>query len=287
MAKFFLNTEEWALVAATMLWGATFLIIRLAMTAGGPLCFVGLRFSAAALFVIILALPVLRGITRREIIGGVILGCTVFLGFTLQTYGLVTISAAKSAFITAFYVPLVPIFELCLMRHKPSKLAWVGIALAFPGVLILSGATDLDVGLGAGEIATIISAVVFALEIVAIGIIAPGTNPRRLVAVELVVTALFAFASMPLLQEPWPPFSWFFVGIAIGLGCVTALIQNLITWAQKRIPPTRATIIYTGEPVWAAIYSYIIFNDLQYNTLIGGSFIIGGILISSIKKEAK
>ncbi|MBO4300492.1 MAG: DMT family transporter [Desulfovibrio sp.] len=283
-AKTFLSPQEWALCGVTMLWGATFLVVRLCMQESGPFWFVGLRFSAATVSMLLCALPILRGITRKELLGGTILGIVIFCGFSLQTMGLVEISAAKSAFITAFYVPLVPIFELILVRHIPRLAAWIGMALAFPGVLLLTGIENLSGGFGSGSGLTVLCAVAFALEIVLTGMIVPGTNPRRIVCIELAVTALLGFFCMPLVGEKPSPFSWLVFAGACGMGMLTAFIQSVIAWAQKTVSPTRATIIYTGEPIWAGLFGYLAGERLPVTAILGCCLVITGILISTQKK---
>ena len=115
--RFFqLSQGEWALVGVTMIWGTTFLIIRNALDVTGPLFFVGLRFGSAALALLVISLPILRGLTVHELFAGSLIGLSLLGGYALQSYGLVTISASKSAFITAFYVPAVPILQWVFMR---------------------------------------------------------------------------------------------------------------------------------------------------------------------------
>ena len=280
-----LSREEWALFGVTTLWGASFLMIRLAMTECGPLCFVGLRFMTAALGTLLVSWPILKDITRRELLGGTVVGLFTFLAFTMQTWGLAEIESAKSAFLTAFYAPLVPIFELIIMRHLPSRYAWLGMAIAFPGVLLMTGTEALPTTLSLGEIITLLGAVLFAIEIVFTGMFAPGTVPRRFVVVEMFVTASLAFATMPVMGEAWPTFSWFFVLIAVIMGLSTAFIQNIVVWAQKKIPPTRATVIYTAEPVWAGIFGFLAGEALTLRALLAGTLIVSGILISSYKPK--
>lgn len=130
--------EEGSLVLITMIWGATFIIIRSALEATGPFFFVGVRFAFAALALILFSLPLLKDFTWREVWAGMSIGLCIFGGYALQTCGLQTITASKSAFITAFYVPLVPLLQWLVMKRPPHLMAWVGIALAFPGVLLLS-----------------------------------------------------------------------------------------------------------------------------------------------------
>ena len=159
-----LNVEESALLFITMIWGATFLIIRCALEETGPLFFVGIRFASAAFVVLALSLPVLRGFTRRELLAGAGIGVSIFAGYALQTCGLQTITASKSAFITAFYVPLVPLLQWIVMRQAPGRMAWTGIALAFPGLILLSGPDGVSAGFGRGEILTALGALAIAAD---------------------------------------------------------------------------------------------------------------------------
>ena len=279
------SAQEYALFAVTAFWGATFLVVRLAMQQTGPLWFVGLRFGTAALAVGLCSFPVLRGMTRRELIGGTVIGLSLFAGFALQTAGLASIPAAKSAFITAFYVPMVPLLEMVIMRRSPGILAWIGMALAFPGVMLLSGMENFSSEIGTGELLTMACAVAFAMEIVITGMVVKGADPRRIAVVELVVTSLLSFMFMPITRESVPPFSWLVIVSACGLGIASAIIQSVIAWAQKSIPPTRATVIYTGEPVWGGIVGYVAGERLPVTALLGCACIVAGILVSCKKNK--
>ncbi|MBO6002959.1 MAG: DMT family transporter [Mailhella sp.] len=279
------SAQECALFAVTAFWGTTFLVVRLAMQESGPLWFVGLRFGTAALAACLCSLGVLRGMTRREFLGGAAIGAFLFLGFVLQTAALAGIPASKSAFITAFYVPLVPLLEMAVMRRMPGRAAWAGIALAFPGVMLLSGMDGLSGGIGAGELMTMLCAVAFAMEIICTGMAVRDADPRRIAVVELAVTAFLSFAFMPVMGEAPAPFSWVVVGSACGLGIASAVIQSVIAWAQTSIPPTRATVIYTGEPVWGGITGYIAGERLPAMALLGCACVVAGILVSCRREK--
>ena len=109
--------------------------------------------------------------------------------------------------------------------------------------------------------------------------IVPGTDPRRVTLVELVVTALLAGASMPLNGES-VSLSPYVLAAGIGLGVCTALIQSVIAWAQKSVPPTKATLIYTGEPVWGGVIGCLYGERLTLSSLAGCALVLVGILIS-------
>ena len=286
-----LSGREWALCGVTMVWGATFLFIRIALERSGPLFFTGMRFAAAAAILLVLAFPVLKDITRRELFGGLAIGCIIFLGFAFQTSGLASIEASKSAFITAFYVPLVPVLEWILLRRVPSGFVLAGLALAFPGVALVSaggaGGAGALAGFGQGEILTLLCAAAFACEIVAVGIIAPGTSVRRITFVELAATSLLSFACMPLAGEALPLDMLAPALLACGLGAATAVLQSVVVWAQQDIPPSRAAVIYTGEPVWGGFFGWLAGERLGSGALAGCALIVADILASGRKSRPK
>jgi len=275
----FLGRHEAALVGITMIWGVTFLVVHDAMAVSGPLFFVGLRFATAALTMTLLSLPALPGLTRRDLVAGGAIGLSIFLGYTLQTYGLRSIPSSESAFITALYVPLVPLLQWLVLRRRPGPMSWVGVGCAFLGLLFLAGPQGAGLGLGIGEGLTVASTLAIAAEIVLIGRFAATANLRRVTMVQLGFAALIAFALMPALHEPLPGFSWRLIASACGLGLASGPIQLTMNWAQKRVSPSRAAVIYAGEPVFAGIVGRIAGERLPPLSLLGAALIVAGVIV--------
>lgn len=281
------GAPEAALVVVTMIWGSTFLIVQAAMSVSGPLFFVGLRFSTAAFAAGLFALPVLKGVTRREIVAGAAIGVAIFLGYTLQTWGLKTIESSKSGFITALYVPLVPLLQWLVLRRPPRLMSWVGVGCAFSGLVLLAGPEGTHISFTFGEILTVVAALAFASEILLIGGFARSVDLRRVTVIQLLVTALIAFALMPVFGEPIPEFSWLLVVCACGMGMASALIQLAMNWAQKRISPIRATLIYAAEPVWAGVFGRLAGERLPGLALAGAALIVAGVIVSELRLPKK
>lgn len=277
------SRQEAALILVTMVWGGTFLAVQHALTVSGPLFFVGLRFAVAALCTLLLALKTFSGLTLRELLAGTTIGTAIFLGYELQTMGLQTISSSKSAFITALYVPMVPLLQWAILRQPPRLMAWVGIALAFSGLVLLAGPEAGGIGVGTGELLTLVSALAIAGEIILIGRFAGSVDIRRVTVIQLLVASVLAFACMPLAGEPIPPFSWTLIALAGGLGLASALIQLTMNWAQKSVSPTKATLIYAGEPVWAGIVGRLAGERLPILAVAGGVLIVAGVIVSELK----
>lgn len=280
--RLMIGHPELALIGITLLWGGTFLIVHQAMRHSGPLFFVGLRFGTAALMALPFALPVLRGVTRREWLAGTMIGSGIFCGYTLQTWGLQTIPSSTSAFITAAYVPLVPILQWAILRRRPRLASWVGVALAFVGLLLIAAPAE-GLSLGRGEALTLASTLAIALEIIFISLWAGRVDVARVTFIQLAVTSLLAFACMVPAGEAAPPFSWIVTLSACGLGLMTALIQLVMNWAQRSVSATRATLIYAGEPVWAGLIGWIAGERLPASALLGGVLVVAAVIVSEIR----
>ncbi|MCM3778759.1 DMT family transporter [Microbacterium hydrocarbonoxydans] len=278
-----LRPQEAALIAITAAWGSTFLLVHWAMQHSGPWFFVGLRFLVAGVISVVIFRGALRGIRWRDIGAGVAIGLMIHLGYGLQTVGLQTIDSSTSAFITAMYVPLVPLAQWAVFRRRPPVMAFVGAGLAFVGLVLIAGPDAFALSLGTGEIVTMISTVPIAAEIILISLFAGRIDLGRITVVQLLTAGLLGLMTMPVVGESPPAFSWVWVGCAVGLGAASCLIQLTMNWAQKSVSPTRATIIYAGEPVWAAIVGRVAGERLPVTALLGGALVVLGILASELK----
>ncbi|WP_183273190.1 DMT family transporter [Buttiauxella sp. A111] len=281
--SFTVKPQEAILILITMFWGGTFLAVQYAMTMSGPFFFVGLRFATAALAVALLSFKTLRGLTWLEVKAGVFIGISIAIGYSLQTWGLQTIPSSKSAFITAMYVPLVPVLQWICLGKMPGIMSWIGVLLAFIGLIFLAGPDGTTLTLGAGEIITLISALAIAAEIILISAWAGKVDIKRVTIVQLATASIVAFATMIPAGESVPSLTPGLWGIALGLGIFSAIIQVTMNWAQRSVSPTRATVIYTGEPVWAGIFGRLAGERLPMLALLGGALIVLGVLVSELK----
>ena len=128
-----MRPQEAALLGITAVWGSTFLLVHWAMEHSGPWFFVGIRFLVAGLISVAIFWRSLRGMRWRDIGAGGAIGVMIYLGYGLQTLGLQTIDSSTSAFITAMYVPLVPLAQWAVFRKRPPAMAFVGAGLGEAG----------------------------------------------------------------------------------------------------------------------------------------------------------
>lgn len=292
------TVPELALIGITAIWGLTFLAVEWAMAFSGPLAFVGIRFGIAALVMAVFCAGALRGLTWAELGAGGAVGLSIALSYGMQSAGVVDVGASRSAFITALYVPLVPILQWLVLRRPPRLLAWAGVALAFAGLVLVAGpggaggAGDgtgggTGGGWGRGEWLTLGSAAAIAAEILLIGAFAGRVDSRRVTVVQLAVASALSFAGMAAggggLPAPHPAL----IGLALALGLASAAIQLAMNWAQKSVSPTRATVIYAAEPVWAAAFARLAGERLPLLAFLGGALIVAGVLVSELRPRAR
>lgn len=270
-------------MAVTMVWGATYLIIHIAMRTSGPLFFVGIRFLAAGLLMALVFRRCLTGLTRREVGAGTAIGVAIFLGYELQTYGLQTIPSSQSAFITALFVPMVPLLQWLVLRRPPHMMGWLGILFAFVGLWLLAGPQAGAFSLSTGEVVTLAGTWAIAAEIILISRFAPTVDTRRVTVVQLLAAGALSLLLMPLAGEPVPAFSWGWFCSALGLGLASAVIQWTMNWAQKSVSPTRATVIYAGEPVWGGVIGRLAGERLPALALLGAALIVAGVIVSGLR----
>ncbi len=278
-----LSRQELALIAVTMVWGGTFLVVHLAMQYSGPLFFVGLRFVTAGLIGLLVFRKAMAGLTRTELVAGIAIGASIFLGYGLQTFGLQTISSSKSAFLTALYVPLVPLVQWLVMGKPPRLMSWIGIGLAFTGLMLVAGPESGGMELNVGEMATMLSTLAIAAEVLLIGHFAGKVDARRVTTVQLLAAGVMALLAMPVAGESVPDFSWVWLSAAAAMACASILIQLTMNWAQKSLSPTRATVIYASEPVWAGIVGRMAGDRLPGLAILGAALIVGGVLVSELR----
>ncbi|MNY43422.1 EamA-like transporter family protein [compost metagenome] len=141
--------------------------------------------------------------------------------------------------------------------------------------------------MGPGEIITLIGAVAIAAEIILISAWAGKVDVKRVTVVQLATASIVAFVAMVPAGESVPPISTGLVVVALGLGIFSAIIQVTMNWAQRSVSPTRATVIYTGEPVWAGIFGRLAGERLPMLALLGAAFIVVGVLVSELKLKKK
>lgn len=275
-----------ALAVVCLTWGATFIIVKRALPDVSTLLFLALRFTIAAAALALVLRPRLRRDTptRLALRGGLTAGIFLFAGYVLQTFGLNYTSAAKAAFITGLYIPLVPIVGALLYQRQPNRFEVVGVIVAAIGM----GLMTIEPGvlrIGRGDLLVGGCAVAYAMHIVILGHFAKHADTRTLAVAQLAtcaVAGLLCFWWAEPVRVVWS--SRVLVALGVTSLLATAFAFAVQTWAQRYSSPTRTAIIFSLEPVFAWATSWLVAGELLTPRALGGAVLI---LIGVLTVEVK
>jgi drug/metabolite transporter (DMT)-like permease len=269
------------LVLVCLVWGVTFTVMKQAFDHVSPLLLLGARFTLATAVVAFS----LRGTTAAELRGGLILGLLFWTGFAFQTIGLQYTTPSRSAFITILSTPLVPIVHFAVSRTVPRRPTLAAIVVAVAGTYLLTNPGSG--GLNRGDVLTLGCAVVFAGQIVAAGHFASRIPIRRLLAIELGSTAILSLVASPLLETPRFDPSAAILLIVLLLAITGLWSFDMQLRAQRLLSPTHTALVFTLEPVFASVTSYLVLGErLTAVQLAGGALILAAISTPAFERQA-
>jgi drug/metabolite transporter (DMT)-like permease len=257
----------------TVVWGGTFIFIKLAIGTLNPSLFVAIRFGIALLVSLILWIRVIPNLPRRSVGVGLVVGIVMFAGYYFQTIGLKTTTAIQSGFITGAYVVFTPILESLFLKKLPKLRILVAILWVILGLYFISfgGNTWEDWNhwseWNPGDLLTLIGAFFFALYIVIIDLSSrkyheTGLMMGQMISCFLCGSLIFLWEwtlfseTLDLRFSSWAIFGLFYTGVI-----ATILPMYVQTRYQKAVNPSRAGIIFSLEPVFASIFAFLIAGE--------------------------
>ncbi len=278
---------ELAIVTVAFIWGATFVVVKSALADSSTLVFLALRFTLAA--VLLFALFRLRqgaldGFSRQWR-GGLLCGFFLFIGYGLQTAGLMTTAASKSAFLTGLFVVLVPLLSSALRRRAPRPLELAGALLAIGGTALLTLDKTAGFKLSTGDMLTIGCAFAFSAHMLAVERFSSLQSHQALTLWQVLSVGALSAAGCWWIEPPrltaTPRLAFALLVTAL---LATALSFSLYTWAQARTSATRASLIFALEPVFAALTAWFWSRESwTLRSLSGAALILGAIVLVEMK----
>ena len=268
------------LLLASLIWGTTFPLIKLALDQVSPLSFNAARFLLAALII----LPNLRDFSREELRAGALLGLLLVGGFTVQTVGLTFTTPSRSGFITGLNVPLVPVVVFLLHRALPRPAAVLSVVLAVSGMCLLTSPGATGGGFNLGDLLTLVAALLFALHLVLVATFARAYSLIRLLSVQIVTAAVVSLVLLPL--DPAPHWAW--TPLVVGVTLFEAVFATVICLrlqllAQQALTATHAAVIFASEPIVAAVASLLLLGErLSPIQWAGGAAILVGMVLPEV-----
>jgi drug/metabolite transporter (DMT)-like permease len=271
------------LLLSTLIWGATFPATKAALDQVSTLTFLFVRFLVGAGLALALVLMVSgrlgfeRDLLRRAAIATVWL----FLGYITQTLGLESTTASNSAFITTFYVVLVPLFMLRFDRQT-----WSAAALAVVGLWFLINPSQ---SVNTGDLWTLACAAAFAAHIASLERYTRQGDAWSLFVWQMVlVTAVF---SVTVTWEPKPLSGLYATPVLLTAFVVTGVLATgafaVQIWAQQRLPAQKVALIFALEPVYAAWLAwYFLGEQMGLRGWIGSALVLTAVVLGSLSLQS-
>ena len=284
-----------ALLAAALVWGLAFSAQSNAMLYIQPFTFVFLR-STITCAVLVAAMPLFRKLSghgqqsapplKDHLLPGVIIGLFLVSATILQQVGLVYTTPAKSGFVTALYIVIVPLLGI-FQKQRVRVPVWIGLALSLTGMILLCVQDDLSIGIG--DLFTLGSALMFSFQILAVGRYAAGRDALILSALQFatcaVVAGVIAFiAETPRLQDMiacWGSILY----VAVFSGAIGYTLQMV---GQKHTDPTLASLLMCLESVFAALGGWVLLGQsLLPRELLGCVLMLSASIIAQLPEKRR
>jgi len=274
------------LLYSAAIWGSTFFLVKDALNSIAPFSLLAIRFLLAA-GLMYLVLRVMKKPVCMNFRQGVSLGVILFLVYLPQTIGLKFTTASNSGFITGLFVVFVPLMGWVLFRRVPERKRVLSIILAVAGLWVLTG---WEGELNFGDALTLITAFAYGLHILFAGrFMEAGTDPVVITFQQFLMVGILSLAGSGIQGVPLMPDSVRVWGIIVFLAVFPTLLAFLVQMvAQKVTPPIRVAIIFSMEPVFAALFAWTLGGEVfEIHRGVGGLIIVAAILLSEVPGAKK
>ena len=284
-----------------MIWGWTFSWMKEAIVTANALIGEGALVLVIGLFMTVrfllgavglpLLVPAARvGLWDRGVWwDGLVLALLLLGGFLLQMFALDEMSPAVSAFLTSLYVVFTALWTRVARRIQLGWAALIGIVLVTAGAAFISGPPHLH--FDTPEWLTVLCAAMFAAHIVATDTITKRRPPLAISVSSFwwVSVGSFGVLLVGIVQRPdlgleavWVLLgsSGFLVPVLLAGVLGTGVALTLLNTYQRKLSPVRAAILYSLEPVWAALIAVTMgLMEVDRWLLLGGTGLLLGNLI--------
>ena len=272
------------LILVTIVWGSTFLIVKDTVATVNEFLIVSIRSALAfgSMFIFQLFKDWKTLFNKKAFIYGSIMGVLMATTYAAQTIGLKYTSTGHSAFITSSAVIMVPFILFFLFKTKLQKIDIISVSIVFVGLFLLT--YDFETKMNIGDIITIITAISYAFHVVLAGLFVKKSDTIPIVTYQFfsaAIIGLIAFLStnheaVIISTKAWE--SLIYLGLIGTLFC-----YFIAVWVQKYVSSLKVTIIFSLEPVFAAIFGYYFIHEvLNIKELSGTIFILAGVVIHGI-----
>jgi drug/metabolite transporter (DMT)-like permease len=271
------------------IWGSTFVLVKEALNDASPLALNSARMIVAAVLLAFFYRKKIAVLTKPALMAGVLVGVFLYTGYAFQTSGLKLTTPSKSAFLTGTSSVLVPLFLVAIWHVRIHLWRVVGILLALVGLFLMTvpggpgGLADFA-NVNMGDLLTVGCAICFTFHVIFVGRASQRFPFEQVAFLQVGTAAIFMTLSTPLLEHPYFRATPTVIAAILITGVLcTAVAFSIQSWAQQFTPATHTALIFTTEPVFAWLTSFIYLHErLGLRAGAGAVLILGGVLISEL-----
>ena len=274
-----------ALLAATLIWGTTFVIMENTLETIPAFFILAFRFTAGSVLLFAVSFRKLKRLDRKYIIYGASMGVFLFASYSFQTIGLndPATTPGKNAFLTAVYCIIVPFLSWIVIKNRPDRFNIIAAVLCLTGIGLVT--LDGELNICTGDILTMTGGFFFAVHIIVTSQALKGRDPVLLTALQFASAAILSWI-IGFSTEQFPH--------AIGSNAVISLVYLSLmattvcylfqTFGQKYTPPETVAILMSLEAVFGILFSLLMHAEgITLRLAMGFSVIFIAIIISETK----
>jgi drug/metabolite transporter (DMT)-like permease len=271
----------------TICWGSSYLFMKMGLDSLGEFNLIALRFGLAFLLAGVIFLPRLRQVNVKTIRYAMLLGFILFIMFTALTFGLKTTTTSNAGFLVSLTVVFVPLLHTFLFKKKIENKVVVSILLALTGIALLT--IQLPFTFKIGDLFCIAAALCYALHINMVSTAAQKVDTLSLGILQLGFTGLYAFISSLLFETPvWPSTTHSWIAVLVLSVVCTAIGFIFQTIAQKYTTATRTGLVFSLEPVFAALVGFWFAHEfMNSNQYVGAALVFLSVVLSSVNVKVR
>ena len=260
------------LLATTAIWGSSFLVMKDSLERQDVYSFLASRFVLAALIMFAFKPKSLTGLDKVFVKRAVFTGALATGGFISQTFGLTQTTVSNTGFITGLYLVFTPLIAWLLLKHRITKAQWTAVSVATIGLYLIA---YNGISVGIGEILVLISAILFAAQIVAIGELSDGKNSYALTLIQIIVAAVVFVVLTLIGGYQAPPDSSVWAAVIFTAVFATFFGFLIQVKAQAVMSATVAGVLLAMETPFALFFGLYFDNDpFTLRIMSGGTLVM-------------
>lgn len=273
------------MLLVTLLWGSSYLFMKLGLIDMHPLNLIALRFGVAFLVAGTVFSRRICQVDKATMGRGLILGIILFFVFMAITYGVQRTSAPRAGFLVSMAVVFVPLLASTVRKQKIQRHILVAIGIAILGVGLLTLNNHLTVNLG--DVLCIVGAFLYAIHIIVTDAFVKRGDPITMGTIQLGVAGFLGLSASVFsghVQLPHTGNAWIAVLTLSVLCSAFGFIVQTVT--QKHTLPTHTGLIFSLEPVFTVIFAYVFAGEtLSSRGVVGACLMLFSIAFAEFGSQ--